>query len=296
MSKIFQCSYCDKTFANRHNLSRHRKAFHAKSILADRSRDKGNGLIMDYSSGYKSNDHHKSERQMDTDTIDEDVTDSETESEDHNVDDDDDDKDEEEENDDHGDGDDASSSEVNHPKGYLLWETLARTCFNNESEALPTLMGSILLYIKSQSDTLFNTIMRDVMNAKSRRVSVEDAITYAIDKNKESIIASVNGCKGNADMIWCHLARQSDRRDCPWFIGKCCSCRRCTRIIKAVIGFILVVIGMLENDIVQKIVADVGDVRDTEELNALIFEAVERYRDDILTEFRDAKKVVEARG
>ena len=81
MSKIFQCSYCDKTFANRHNLSRHRKAFHLKSILSDGSREKGNGLIMDYSPGYKIDDHHKSERQVDTAAIDEDVTSSDTESE-----------------------------------------------------------------------------------------------------------------------------------------------------------------------------------------------------------------------
>ena len=155
MSKIFQCSYCDKTFANRHNLSRHRKAFHLKNILSDGLRDRGNGLMVDYSKIDQKGD------------------------DDDNEDDDYDDADDDDEDDGNVDG---------------LWKLLIPyNCKGNDIFGL--LEDIIELYRWSQTDKIFKTLMVDVEQARELGYSSSDAIDYALCKSKTDIIEAITNCE-----------------------------------------------------------------------------------------------------
>ena len=129
MSKIFQCSFCDKTFANRHNVSRHKKAFYLRNIHSDMSShgniERGNGLIMDYAPTYHVTDRNKLQREADM-ADDEDTNSDETSEEsndmnatnakDTNL---------EVESENNTDESDAYSSEDDHSVDELLWKQLA---------------------------------------------------------------------------------------------------------------------------------------------------------------------------
>ena len=286
MSKIFQCSYCDKIFANRHNLSRHRKTFHLKSLPSDGSRERGNGMTMDYTPGYGVGDHHKSMRQADTDSIDEDATSSEDESEYTSA--------------EGSNGDDASCPELDQSTNNWLWEKLVIMRSNKEYKPLDRLHGYLLLYILSESDKLFQDIMSDVVVGELKDLSFNDAIEYALDKNEESIIASVNRCEENEgdESFWCALAGQGGEWYCQWLTGESCNCEQCdgASILKTTVVFIKLFIAMRKDHLIQQIEADVEEMSKEMVIDDAIDKAIQRYEKVILGKLRDAEDFVNTCG
>ena len=289
MPKIFQCSYCDKTFANRHNLSRHRRTFHLKSIHADRSSsqreiERGNGLIMDYTPGYGVGASTKSSRETDsTNSTDDEHTNSEAETEPATE---------------ESDNNDASCSEVDHSINNWLWEKLVIMCCTKELKQLDMLKGYILSYIESEFDKLFQDIMSDIVIAELREMSPRDAIEYAINKNEGLIIASVNKCEENSgdESLWCRLADVGGKWNCHWFTGKACYCEDCdgASILTTVRVYIELFIAMQEDGLMQQILADVVEMGEEMALEDAIDLTVTRYEKDILAKFQDAENVVNA--
>ena len=48
----------------------------------------------------------------------------------------------------------------------------------------------------------------------------------------------------------------------------------------------------MEDDLIQRIVVDIEDIRDNIELDDAIDQTVDRYRKDILAEFRDVRSTI----
>ena len=181
---------------------------------------------MDYTSKYGVDNHHKWKRQAG-----EEVTSSEAESDD----------------------DDASCPEDDHD---WLWERLAILCFSdNKLKPLDIFKGYILLFIKSESDKLFNEIMNNVIDAEFRGLPIQSAVEYALNKNEESIIASVNRCKSE-ESFWSELSEFGGEWDCQWFTGEPCHCTECggVSILKMTEVYIKLFISMREDDLIEQII------------------------------------------
>ena len=123
--------------------------------------------------------------------------------------------------------------------------------------------GYIELHIDSESDTLFEDIMSDVLDAELRDISDEKAIEYALDKNKDSILATVNSCDENEEdtWFWCKLAAKGGGRNCQWFTGKPCYCIKCKgqSILVTVMVVMKIFIGMRDDKLIQHIEADIAN-------------------------------------
>lgn len=262
-------------------------------------RKRGNGLIMDYTSGNGVGDRRKSMTQLDVNSTDREVSTT-----------DDDESDQtpaeipmEEEvstTDDESDHTPADDSEENDARYSdtdrdWLWEKLIELSHINKPNFLKLLKGVILLQIESESDMLFNAIMFDVINAESRCKSQDDAVEFALMKNKEAIVASINGCKDDdGNSFWCVLARQNGGVNCRWFNGKICYCRSCggKSIFERVASFIVIFIEMMEDELIQQIHADVKVMENKMELADAVCRTVDRYKGKILAKFRAVEKVI----
>ena len=107
------------------------------------------------------------------------------------------------------DTDEDSSKDIDEDssKDDWLWERLAILCFSCENlKLLERFKGYMVLFIKSESDELFQNIISDIAETESMGMKRQDSIVYALRKNKESIVAIVNSCKDDEESFWCELS------------------------------------------------------------------------------------------
>ena len=154
-------------------------------------------------------------------------------------------------------------------------------CNTSECKPLDLPKRVIKSFIDSRSDKLFQNILSDIDDAETRDLSLQDTIEYALEKHRKSIIATVDRFEacGKDDSIW-----------------KPCHCDNCNGLNTHVEILIKVFAAMEEDDLIQRIVVDIEEMRDNMELDDAIDQTVDRYRKDIFAEFRNARKVVEASG
>ena len=199
----------------------------------------------------------------------------------------------------------ASCSETDQD---WLWEKLVILCYNQEEKPLDMLKGYIRLHIDSESDRLFKDIMSDVMDAELRDIPRQEAIEYALKMNEDSILACVAECEESndddddssdaeeEDSFWCRMAEMGGGWDCQWFTGEPCHCERCdgVSVMDTIRVIIKLFLAMQEDDLMQRIEAD---IEDTSEEMTLIFgtnRTVEKYGKNILAKFGDARKTLDA--
>ena len=100
------------------------------------------------------------------------------------------------------DTDEDSSKDIDEDssKDDWLWERLAILCFSCENlKLLEIFKGYMMLFMKSESDELFQNIISDIAETESMGMKRQDSIIYALRKNKESIVAVVNSCKDDGE-------------------------------------------------------------------------------------------------
>ena len=192
------------------------------------------------------------------------------------------------------DTDEDSSKDIDEDssKDDWLWERLAILCFSCENlKLLEIFKGYMLLFMKSESDELFQNIISDIAETESMGMNRQDSIIYALRKNKESIVAVVKSCKDDGDSFWCELSELGGTWDCQWFTGNECTCINCggVSIIKMTEVYIKLFLGMRDDNLIQQIQSDI-DANDEEiELDDVIDKAVDVYEKDILAKLYDAK-------
>ena len=169
-----------------------------------------------------------------------------------------------------------------------LWEKFAMSCNRGGIDILERLKDIIDLYIWSQNDELFDTIMDDMMRAKNLGYSSADASDFAVYKNKTAIIDAVEICDDeDVDVFWCVLSHRDVQDGCLWFTGEDCYCDECkgTSLLTKVAVFVKMFYAMAHDEIIQKIVKE-GDIT----------ESIQRHREEILDQYRQAQNLIEAFG
>ena len=274
--KMVQCTIYSKNMRS-DNLRRHARSCKRANSCRRDDKSSDDGLILDYISG--AGDHHKTERVSNTDSTDEETTSSEAEySESSN-------------------GDDAICPDVDH---IGLWERLAIICIihnNSKLKPLHIFKGYVSIYMRSESDELFNEIMNDIMDAKLRDVPLRDAIRNAVKENEESIIASVEMCP-NDDSVWCQLGKLGGDWDCQFLTGEPCHCIECdgVSILNMMVFFMTIFFDMREDSLIQQIEDDIDEIGEDSELDDKVNQVVDKYRDDILDKLNNAKKMLKECG
>ena len=190
------------------------------------------------------------------------------------------------------DEDSTNDTDEDSSKDDWLWERLAILCFSCKNmKLLEIFKGYMMLFMKSESDELFQNIIGDIAETESMCMKRQDSIIYALRKNKESIVAVVNSCKDDGESFWCELAELVGTWDCQWFTGNECTCINCggVSIIKMTEIYIKLFLGMREDDLIQQIQSDIDANDEDIELDDVIDKAVDVYEKDILTKLYNAK-------
>ena len=89
------------------------------------------------------------------------------------------------------------------------------------------LKSYILLHIASEFDETFQDIMSDIADGESRGLSLQEAIEYAVERNKKMILSSVDKCDKDGNLFWCRLSEMRGSWDCQWLTAVSCRCRKC---------------------------------------------------------------------
>ena len=295
---MYSCDDCGADFSRRFNLTRHKNGrcrsyvsndgitsntLSSESPLQFHCREKGKGLIMDYTHGYDNHQQPKrqldddsfdgdiAKRQLDDDSFDGDITSSEIDSVD---------------DDDHSDDD-----------GDCVWERLFILNYASKTEPLSMLKSFIFLHIASEFDKTFQSVMSDITKAESRGLSLEEGIEYALRRNKIMILSSVNKCDKDGDMFWCGFSEMRGDLDCQWSTGESCFCRKCNgrSIFDVVRSAVHLFVGMRDDDMIQKIEEEIetmSDGLDSLEKLDIIDKVVEKYHIDIHKKLEDAKALL----
>ena len=179
--------------------------------------------------------------------------------------------------------DDISTEEDN----YWLWEKFVMSCDRGSHHIFEWLIEILPLYQWSEKDTLFQTLMHDVEYAKEKGNSLPDSFNYAVNKNKDDIVAAAV-CV--TDGFWAALRTKFPMPlECKWLTGDKCHCEGCfgNSLLTKVRRFVEIFYGMRIDETIQKILDDDGDS---------IEESVERHKDEIMERFENAGKLVEECG
>ena len=185
-----------------------------------------------------------------------------------------------------------------------LWEKLTIICHNDKFKPLDMLKGYIRFHIDSQSNTLFKAIMSDVMDGELYEIPLQKAIRFAVKMNEESITNAVNRCKENEedddddDWFWYRLSEKGGDLNCQWLTGDLCHCTKCKGIsvLDATSFFVKLFIDMGKDDLIKQIESDVEEESKEMPLTDAIDQTIAEYEDEILLEFKEARKTIDTCG
>ena len=182
-------------------------------------------------------------------------------------------------------GDDDISTEEDN---YGLWEKFVMSCNRGTSKDIFEWLARILpLYQWSKKDDLVQTLMQDVEDAKEKGCSLRDSFNYAVNNNKDDIVAAT---MGDTDGFWASLRDKFPMPlECKWLTGDVCHCEGCfgNSLLTKVRHFLEIFYGMGVDDTIQNILDDDG--HSPEEL-------IERHKDEINEKFQKASKLIEECG
>ena len=170
-----------------------------------------------------------------------------------------------------GDGDEMETTDrkSDDAEDVALWEKNFMTCNRGGKDIFEWLEDIIDLYIWSQKDKLFKTIMDDMVHAKKLGYSSSDACDYAVYKNKTDIVEAVKNCD-DEDVFWCAFSNRDIQDGC---------------LFTKVGVFVRMFYAMGHDKLIRKIVKD-GDIG----------ESIQWHRDEILDQYEQAQNLIKARG
>ena len=171
---------------------------------------------------------------------------------------------------------------------YGLWEKFVMSCNRGRKvDIFEWLAGILPLYQWSKKDDLFQKLMQDVENAKEKGCSLPDSFNYAVNNNKDAIVAATTSV---TDGFWAVLRNKVPMpRGCKWLTGDVCYCEGCfgNSLLTKVRRFVEIFYEMGVDDTIQNILDDDGES---------IEESIERHKDEIIEEFQKASQLIEDCG
>ena len=270
-----QCEDCAKTFAHRQSLFRHKK------------KCKGSSVHVSMPASYRkvSSDNDNSKLQHIFKAIEEADDKASPDTDDDSVND--------HKMDEHSD---ASSNESDHlnsdddeKDNYGLWESFVMACRRGDKDIFEKLEGIIPLFKWSESDELFQKLMKDVHSSIHDGFCLKDSFNIAVYANKDAIVEAVN-C-GDQDDFWSALDR-ADRDlppGCKWLTGEDCHCRECFghSLLTRVRRFVEIFYGMTVDDTMKKILK-------SEKEGVSVQRSIEQYKKQILEQYEQARSLIDA--
>ena len=191
---------------------------------------------------------------------------------------------------------DASSNESDHlnsdddeKDNYGLWESFVMGCRRGDKDIFEKLEGIIPLFKWSESDELFQKLMKDVHSSIHDGFCLKDSFNIAVYANKDAIVEAVN-C-GDQDDFWSALDRAE--RDlppgCKWLTGEECHCRECFghSLLTRVRRFVEIFYGMTVDDTMKKILK-------SEKEGVSVQRSIEQYKKQILEQYEQARSLIDA--
>ena len=194
------------------------------------------------------------------------------------------------------DSDVSETSDNSEEEDYALWEGFVMSSNRADQSIFEWLEGIINLYKSSETDELFQKLMKDVEWAKENNYSLADAFDFAVHACKGMIVASVASCQLKDDHdFWCILNRRDVQIGCKWFTGNNCHCDECvgTSLLTKVRRFVEIFYDMPKDDIIQKILEEVERCNDSM-LEEAIEESIQRHKEEILERYQEACNLIEA--
>ena len=179
-----------------------------------------------------------------------------------------------------------------------IWEKLVIiSCYNDKFSSLDLFKTYIRFHIESQNNSLFQSIMSDIIDVELYEQSLQEAVRFAVERNGDSIIDAVNNCS-EEDLFWCGLAEQSENLNCKWLTGEPCHCteHKGVSVLDTTSFFVKLFIDMEKDDLIEDIESDVEDKSTEMSLIDAIDQVVTARKDEILLAFREARKAVDACG
>ena len=270
-----QCEDCARTFAHRQSLFRHKK------------KCKGSSVHVPMPASYRkvSSDNNNSNLQHIFKAIEEADDKASPDTDDDSVND--------HKMDEHSD---ASSNESDHlnsdddeKDNYGLWESFVMACRRGDKDIFEKLEGIIPLFKWSESDELFQKLMKDVHSSIHDGFCLKDSFNIAVYANKDAIVEAVN-C-GDQDDFWSALDRAE--RDlppgCKWLTGEDCHCRECFghSLLTRVRRFVEIFYGMTVDDTMKKILK-------SEKEGVSVQRSIEQYKKQILEQYEQARSLIDA--
>ena len=270
-----QCEDCARTFAHRQSLFRHKK------------KCKGSSVHVPMPASYRkvSSDNNNSNLQHIFKAIEEADDKASPDTDDDSVND--------HKMDEHSD---ASSNESDHlnsdddeKDNYGLWESFVMACRRGDKDIFEKLEGIIPLFKWSESDELFQKLMKDVHSSIHDGFCLKDSFNIAVYANKDAIVEAVN-C-GDQDDFWSALDR-ADRDlppGCKWLTGEDCHCRECFghSLLTRVRRFVEIFYGMTVDDTMKKILK-------SEKEGVSVQRSIEQYKKQILEQYEQARSLIDA--
>ena len=172
---------------------------------------------------------------------------------------------------------------------------------------LDTLCYFLIPYYLRSGDDTYKKIMYDVEEALLfKNTSYLDALSRALEKNKQIILASIANAKGcdvgNSFDIWCALAARKSKIGCRWLSYSPCYCDECKgrACMISYLKYLLLMFHYMDmDDVVQDIIISIkklmNDDGDELTLRDASHIAVEKHENAILEKVREAEKEISER-
>ena len=186
-------------------------------------------------------------------------------------------------------GDESGDDDISTVEDdYGVWEKFVMPCNRGtKKDIFKWLAGILPIYQWSKEDDLFQKLMQDVENAKEKGCSLPDSFKYAVNNNKDAIVAATTSVK---DGFWAVLRNKVPMpRGCKWLTGDVCYCEGCfgNSLLTKVRRFVEIFYEMGVDDTIQNILDDDGES---------IEESIKRHKNEIVEEFQKARQLIEDCG
>ena len=188
---------------------------------------------------------------------------------------------------------------------FDLWENFVEfTIEMKKWSILDTLCYFLIPYYLRSGDDTYKKIMYDVKEALLfKNMSYLDALSRALEKNKQSVLTSIANVKGydvdDCFDIWCVLAARKSKNGCRWISYLPCYCNECKgrACMISYLKYLLLMFHYMDvDDVVQDIMSSIKKVMDDDDGELTLCDAshiaVEKHENVILEKVREAEKEI----